>query len=68
MDNNWVSVFSSVELHNVELLRHMLAEQDIEAVIVNKKDSFYPSIGEIELFVRRDTVIAARKIIDGSGL
>jgi hypothetical protein len=55
-------------LHNVELMRNILEENNLEAVVVNKQDSFYPSIGEIELFVRRDSFIAARKLVDQAGL
>lgn len=68
MDKNWACVYSSMLLHNVELMRNILEENNLEAVVVNKQDSFYPSIGEIELFVRRDSFIAARKLVDQAGL
>lgn len=65
---NWVSVYSSTVLASVELLKHVLAEQGIDAVVMNQKDSFYPVIGEIQLFVHRDHVIRALKIIEESSL
>ncbi len=66
--DNWVGVYSSVLLPSVELLKHILGEQGIEAVVLNQKDSFYPVIGDIQLMVRREDVIRAKKIIEESAL
>jgi hypothetical protein len=63
MDKEWVSVYSSKKLHNVELLRHILKENDIRAVVLNQQDSFYVTIGEIRLMVRPDKVMHAKTII-----
>lgn len=63
---NWVCVYSSVVLHNVELLKHILKEKGISAVVMNQQDSFYPTIGEIRLLVRREDVIRANKTIEDS--
>lgn len=67
-DANWVCVYRSTILHNVELVRHLLDENDIKAVVLNQQDSFYPVIGEINLFVHRDHVIRSKKIIQDSEL
>lgn len=66
--DNWVGVYSSVLLPSVELLKHILGERGIEAVVLNQKDSFYPVIGDIQLMVRREDVIRAKKIIEESAL
>ncbi len=68
MESNWVKVYASTKLHNVELLRNILEEKDLRAIVVNKQDSFYPSIGEIELYVKSDEVMAAKRIIEESAL
>jgi hypothetical protein len=68
MDKNWICVYRSSLLHNVELMRSILQERNLEAIVVNKQDSFYPTIGEIELFVRRDSFIAAKNIVEQAGL
>jgi hypothetical protein len=67
-DANWVCVYKSTILHNVELVRHLLGENDINGVVLNQKDSFYPTIGEIQLFVPRDQVMHAKRIIHESEL
>lgn len=68
MGNDWVTVYSSIALHNVELLKHLLAERNVDSVILNQQDSFYKTIGEISLLVHRDNIILAKRIISDSEL
>ncbi len=63
MSGDWVNVFSSSALHTIELLRQILSQSDIDSVVLNQQDSFYVTIGEINLLVKRDDVIKAKKII-----
>lgn len=62
MAGNQVHIYSATTPYLAELVRQMLAEYDIQSFIVNKQDSFY-KFGEIELFVNRDQVIRAKKLI-----
>jgi hypothetical protein len=64
MEANWVSIYTSSYLHTAELFKALLAENNIESVVINNQDSFYKTIGEIELYVERDNVILAKRIIN----
>jgi hypothetical protein len=64
MEKDWVLLYSSTIVHDVHLKRIYLAENDIESVIINKQDSVYHSFGEIELYVNRDQILKAKKLID----
>ncbi len=68
MENDWVKVFTSSLSHQVELMRVILLEKGVEAVILNQQDSFYKSIGDISLLVKGENVILAKKIISETGL
>ena len=68
MEKDWVKVYASRSLQNVELLRHLLAEHSIDAVVINQQDSAYVVVGDIGLYVKYDKVILARKIISDSQL
>jgi hypothetical protein len=61
MTKDWVSVYSSDALHKAELLRHILQENGVEAIILNQQDSFYKSIGDVSVWVKREKVILAKK-------
>lgn len=65
---DWVRIYGSTKLHHVELLKHLLNEKGIPAVILNRQDSFYITIGEIDLMVPRNYVIPAKKIITEADL
>jgi hypothetical protein len=63
MDENWVLVFSSTFYSQVDLYKALLEDHDIPAIILNKQDSFYKSIGEVELYVKRDNFLKAKQLI-----
>ena len=62
MDKNWVKIFSTGVTYKAEHLKGLLLENDIEAVIINKKDSAY-LFGELELYVYADEAVKAKHII-----
>jgi hypothetical protein len=68
MERDWIPVYSSTALHSAELLKHMLHEKGIDAIVLNKKDSTYQTFGHIEILVKRDQVIPAKRIIAESEL
>lgn len=62
MDSNLVHIYSSGQPLVAELVRHMLTDHNIQSFIVNKQDSAY-KFGYVELFVPRDEVIRAKRLI-----
>jgi hypothetical protein len=62
VDNDWVKIYSTQANYKAELLKGLLEENEIIAVIVNKKDSAY-LFGEIEIYVTIDNAVKAKYII-----
>lgn len=62
MEGNWIRVYSSADAFRIEMFRGLLAEKNIESVVVNKKDSAY-LFGEIELYVSVEDAFMANQII-----
>lgn len=62
MENDWVLIYETDKNFEIEIIRGMLEEHGIDAVIVNKKDSAY-LIGNFELYVSRDDVMLAKTLI-----
>ena len=62
MNKDWIKIYSTGVNYKAELLKGLLFENIIEAVILNKKDSSY-GFGELELYVSSDDVIKAKHII-----
>ncbi|MFW5974651.1 MAG: putative signal transducing protein [Bacteroidota bacterium] len=65
MQDNWSKVFESGQQYQVELIKGMLKEHDIEAVSLNKQDSSY-HIGTFELYVKVEDAFKAKQIIEKS--
>jgi len=63
MSEEWINVFASSKIYEIELLRCLLLDNDIESFVLNKQDSVY-LIGDIELMVYRDDFLKAKHIIN----
>lgn len=63
MEKNWTKIYSTGKLYQAELLKGLLEENNIEAVIINKQDSAY-LFGEMELYVDANDVMVATRIIN----
>ena len=64
MEKGWEKIFETPSELKIEIARQILDDNEIEAVILNRKDSFY-QIGEIEIFVRRDDILKAKQALKG---
>jgi len=63
MENNWVKVYTTENPVTAEIIKQGLIENDIAAVIMNKKDSSYQTFGIIEVLVNRKDVDQAESYI-----
>ena len=52
-------------IHRAQIVKDFLEDNNINSVIVDKKDSAY-QLGWVEVFVERDDVIRAKKLISDS--
>lgn len=64
MDNaNWAKIYTTDINYKADMAKDVLATADIQAVVVDKKDSAYGVFGEIELYVQRQNVVKALHIL-----
>jgi hypothetical protein len=62
---NWTIVYKTKDISRAEIVKGVLTENGIQAVIVNKSDSSLPlSYGQMEILVPRDVVLRAVKIVN----
>ena len=60
---DWVKIQTFQRLHQAELRKNILEENDIPSVIINEKDSLF-LLGEIELYVKKFDEAKAKELID----
>lgn len=64
MEEGWVLVYRVGQMYFAELIKQMLADNEIQAVTINKKDSSYMTFGDIEIYVREENRLKARTLIE----
>lgn len=62
MEKNWVCIFTTDKIHLAEIAKGVLEENNIESVVINKKDSNY-LFGYVEVYVNRDDAISGKHIL-----
>lgn len=60
--SNWQTVFSSSNPHRAEIVKDILNNEEVPAMVINLKDSSY-HLGRLEVRVAQDMVLKAIKII-----
>jgi hypothetical protein len=51
MEKDWSLIYSTEEPHLAEMMKVLLEDNGIEAVIINKKDSSYNLFGQVEIYI-----------------
>lgn len=63
MEKDWVVVFETDQPYRADIVMQMLQSEGIEAVLMNKKDSSYVVLGEVEVLVRSEFSARATDLI-----
>lgn len=68
MEKDWVKVFGSQTSFEAEIIKGMLLENEIEAVIVNRQDSSFGTMlpGMDEVYVHNSNEGKAKELIAAS--
>lgn len=62
MEKDWVKIYSSADFFKSEIVRQVLVDHEIAAVLIDKQGSPYP-IGQAEVYIHQDNVSKAEEII-----
>ena len=60
--SNWVSVYTTPAAHRAEIVKAVLEEEELNPVIINKKDSSY-KFGYYEVLVVEEEAVEAAQLI-----
>lgn len=64
MNNDWIKVYTVGNPQSAEIIKGMLNENGIESNILNKRGSEFPSIGDVEIYVKKEDETKAKQLID----
>ena len=51
MEKNWVRVYKSTNYYQSEIVKQMLIQHAVGAVLLNRQDSSYRNFGNVEVYV-----------------
>ena len=70
VENNpeWIKIYTSVQPHKVQIVKAVLEDNQVQSFEVNKKDSSYIFMGEVDLYVHRDDAVLAAFLIKSNEL
>ncbi|NBC82815.1 MAG: hypothetical protein GVY19_05480 [Bacteroidetes bacterium] len=60
--DEWTKIYSTNKLYLAKMAQDLLKAEEIEAVLVDKQDSFY-HFGDIEIYVQPENTIRAKFVI-----
>lgn len=62
----WRILKESNQVFELEMMKGFLHENNIDAVVMNKRDSSYKVFGEVELLVKEEDVQRAEELLNHS--
>ncbi|MES2267688.1 MAG: hypothetical protein V4520_13070 [Bacteroidota bacterium] len=63
MEKNWVKIFTSSNFYQSEIVKQVLTEYRIDAVLLNKQASSHQAFGDIEVYVHQENFSSAIEIM-----
>lgn len=63
MAMDWVAVYVTTDEFQAELIKAILCDNEVDAVIMNQKDSSYTTFGEVRVMVNEANLERAENII-----
>lgn len=53
MEKNWIKFFSSSDFYRSEMVKQVLCENEIDAVLLNKQASSHRDFGDVEVYIHQ---------------
>ena len=63
MEAGWTLIYTTTQSFEAELIKQNLLNHNIEAVILNKRDSTYTTFGELEVYIKDEDKAEALNLI-----
>jgi hypothetical protein len=68
MEKGWQQIYSSDKPHLIEIVKAVLEDNQIEAAVIDKRDSTNIMMNDLELYVKDSDVVLAKFLISKNEL
>ena len=63
MEKNWIKIFTSSDFYRSEIIKQVLCENEIEAVLLNKQASSHRDFGNVEVYIHQENFSRAIEVM-----
>ncbi|OCX50450.1 hypothetical protein BEL04_21965 [Mucilaginibacter sp. PPCGB 2223] len=63
MEKDWIRIFTSANYYQSEIVKQVLAENQVTSVLINKQDSSHRNFGNIDVYIHQEDFSRAIEII-----
>ena len=63
MEKNWIKIFTSFNYYQSEIIKQVLIEHQIDAVLLNRQDSSHRAFGNIEVYIHEEDFSRAIEVM-----
>lgn len=63
MEKNWIKIFTSNNYYQSEIIKQVLTQHQIDAVLLNKQDSSHRNFGAIEVYIHQEDFSHAIEVL-----
>lgn len=63
MEKNWIKIFTSRNVYQSEMVKQVLCEHEIDAVVLNKQASAYHDLGNVEVYIHQQNFSRAIEVM-----
>ncbi|HWZ34513.1 MAG TPA: hypothetical protein VNW51_00055 [Mucilaginibacter sp.] len=63
MEKNWIKFFSSSDFYRSEIVKQVLCEHEIDAVLLNKQALSHRDFGDVEVYIHQQDFGSAVEIM-----
>ncbi len=63
MEKDWINIRNFNKIYLADIAKEVLNDNNIDAVIINKKDSTYTTFGDVELYVKKENAEKAKELL-----
>ncbi len=68
MEKDWKLVYTVNQAYQAELLKQVLEDKGITAVVLNKRDSTYMTFGRFEIYCSEQDADTAADLVKNAGI
>ena len=63
MEKNWIKIFTSSDYYKSEMVKQVLCDNHIDAVLLNRQASSHRDFGNVEVYIHKDNFSRAIEVM-----